>query len=307
MIEERSWFDWIVYALMVIVLGAMALLCIAPFVHIIARSFSRAGAVETNLVSFWPIGFHTGNYEYIIGDYAFVRAFGISLVRAVVGVSLTVFLCIVTAYPLSLDYVRLPGLGIYRALGVFYLVFFPPLIPLFISFKNLGLINSFWVLVLPSALSMFLTILVLNYFRGLPKELAEAARLDGADHFNILFRINVPLATPSIATVALFSAFYHWNSWFDGVVFLSDRSKWPLQSFLYAMVTAQELAQRMVGEVSYAGGSGEMSAAMRRLAEVNPKALGAAMIVVGALPIMIVYPFLQRYFVSGLTLGAIKQ
>ena len=172
------------------------------------------------------------------------------------------------------------------------------LIPTFLAYKNLGLINRFAVLVIPGALNVFFTILLANFFRGLPHELWESAVLDGASQLDVLLRIYLPLSLPSLATVALFSAVGHWNSWFDGIAFMQRVDQWPLQSYLYVKVTAKKL----VGEMR----TGTVSSRIEEYLNASPEGLITAMIVIASLPIMMVYPFLQRYFVTGLTLGAVK-
>jgi putative aldouronate transport system permease protein len=233
------------------------------------------------------------NYIYLWGDQLFKGAFAISIARVSTGVILQVLLAMLTGYALSRDRLNLPGLGVMKGVMLFSMLFSGGLIPVFLAYKTLGLLNHFAVLILPGAFNVFFAVLVANYFRGLPVELSESAFLDGASHFDVLFRVYMPLSLPSLATVALFSAVGHWNAWFDGIIFLRQTESWPLQSYLYSKVTTAIMLQTRQYDPEL-------------LRSMTPLALRAALIVMAAIPIMLVYPFLQRYFVHGLTLGALK-
>ena len=293
MIEHRSYADRIGDVVIWLTLGVLSVSCLAPFVHVIAQSLSSALAVDLNRVSLWPIGVNFDNYKYLAKDGLFVGSFFISLARVAVGVTLNLVMAILTAYPLSQDHLNIPGRGVFRVLLLFGMMFGGGLIPTFLAYKSLGLYDSFAVLVVPGAFNMWLTILLTNFFRGLPREIAESALLDGASHFDMLFRIFVPLSKASLATIALFSAVGHWNAWFDGIVYLKMSSQWPLQSYLYSKVTQSTFGQEKYVDVT-------------KLDQITPRALEVAMIAWAAIPIMLVYPLLQRYFVKGLTLGAVK-
>ena len=177
---------------------------------------------------------------------------------------------------------------------LFGMLFSGGLIPTFLAIKAYGLLNRFLVLILPGVLGIFNTILIINFFRGIPAELPEAATIDGASHIDILFRIYVPVSIPALATVTLFSAVGHWNSWFDGVIYMNQTSRWPLQSVLYTRVTR---------------GAGQWYNPLQMVVEyrdVNPQGLIAALVFFASVPILLVYPLLQRYYVTGLTLGSVK-
>jgi len=176
------------------------------------------------------------------------------------------------------------------------LLFTGGLIPTFISYSEIGLINNFLVLILPLAINVFFIIIMINFMRGIPRELSEAAWLDGASHFDVLIRIYIPISKPAIATITLFSAVVHWNQWFDGLVFMQRVEDWPLQTWLYSLVTTRQIQWASSGSDS----------ASFLLENATPDGLAAALIVLAALPIILVYPFLQRFFVTGLTLGSVK-
>jgi putative aldouronate transport system permease protein len=286
-----------------VLLTLMALACLLPFVHLLAKSFSDRQSVSADVVSFWPIGFNTENYAYILSNRQFLGSFGVSTARVLLGVVLTLFITVITAYPLSRDRIHMPGRTAIKVLFLIGMLFSAGLIPYFLAVRNLGLYNNFLVLVIPGALSIFNVIVVMNFFRGIPVELEEAALLDGASHLDILFRVFIPVSLPVLATVTLFTAVGHWNAWFDGIVFLSKSESWPLQSFMYTVVTS-----RMLEWQTSTIGLGQQNAAQSAQSFLNatPQGLVAAMIFIASLPIMLVYPILQRYFVTGLTIGSVK-
>ena len=303
MVRDRSlayrMIDWVLYAILII----MALSCLLPFLHLLAKSFSDKAAVSANVIAFWPLGFNTENYAYVLSDRQFISSFGVSTVRVLLGVVLTLIITVVTAYPLSRDRVHMPGRTVIKVMFLIGMLFSAGLIPYFLAVRNLGLYNNFLVLVIPGALSIFNTIVVMNFFRGIPVELEEAAVLDGATHLQILFRVFIPVSLPVLATITLFTAVGHWNSWFDGIVFLSKSESWPLQSFMYTIITSRMLEWQTSGI-----GMNQQNAAQSAQSFINatPQGLVAAMIFIASLPIMMVYPFLQRYFVTGLTIGSVK-
>ncbi len=299
MIEERKLGDRIADVIIWIVLAALGLICVLPFLNVIAMSLSGYLAVSTGKVSFWPIDFTWDNYGYMLTDQVFVGSFRISVLRVIFGVAVNLLVTAVTAYPLSRDMVHMPGRTVFKMVMLFGMMFGGGLIPTFMAYKALGLLNKFAVFIIPGALNVFFTIVIINFFRGLPNELWESAVLDGANDAQILFRIFLPLSLPSLATIALFSAVGHWNSWFDGIVFMQLNTQWPLQSYLYSQVTTRTMAWNTSGrQVS--------EKAALEYQNATPEALAMAMIVIAALPIMSVYPFLQRFFVTGLTLGSVK-
>lgn len=167
------------------------------------------------------------------------------------------------------------------------------MIPFYIVIQKIGLMDSFWVLVLPGAVNTFLVILMLNFFRGIPKDLEEASLIDGAGHFRTLFSIYLPISLPSIATIALFSMVFHWNSWFDGLLYLNNSKQFPLATFLQTVIIQRDMSS--------------MSINPKEMELISQTTVRAAQIFIGAAPILIVYPFLQKYFVKGMTLGSVKE
>ncbi len=300
MVEERRIGDIIANSIIWLVTILLVCVCVLPFVAMIAKSLSSAEAVRTNQVNLWPVGINLDNYSFLMREKAFLGAFGVSVARVTVGVTLNLLVISLTAYPLSQDHIHIPGRTIFKVVLVFGMLFQGGLIPTYLAYKSLGLLNHFVVLVLPGALNIFFAILIINFFRGIPREMSESALMDGANHFEILYHIFLPLSLPSMATVGLFAAVTHWNSWFDGIIFLRFAEQWPLQSYLYNQVTQR----RLEGTLMSAQFHGKTDPSF--LKDATPEALAAAMVMIGSIPIMLVYPFVQRYFIRGLTLGAVK-
>lgn len=295
MVEERSPGARIANSLIYIVVGLLAIMAILPFWNVLSISLSSRAAVEANVVSLWPVGLHFENYQHVLNRPQFTRSLLISVARVVFGVGLQLLVCMLTAYPLARETIDMPGRTLYKMFLIFGMLFSGGLIPYFLLLRDIRLLNTFAVLVVPTSLSIFHSILILNFFRGIPRELAEAAEIDGATHFDVLFRVYLPLSTPALMTVGLFAAVQHWNAWFDGLVFIRDAANRPLQSLLYSIVMQggadAEAVWGTIGQVS----------------NLTPRGLSGAMLLFAALPILIIYPYIQRYFTTGLTLGAIKQ
>lgn len=276
-----------------IFIGVLSILCILPILHILAVSFSSMAPASANLVGFWPIGFTTDAYVKTFGNSNFINSLIVSLERTVLATVIGMALVLITAYPLAKEDSAFRGRSIYTWFLVFTILFSGGLIPSYILVQKLGLMDTIWALVLPGALSVWNVILMMNFFRGLPKELEEAAYLDGAGQFKTLILVYIPLSLPSIATLSLFTMVYHWNAWFDGMIYMSDIKNYPLASLLQTIIVQQDFSKINV------------DASM--LENVSQRTVRAAQIFIGALPILLVYPFLQRFFVKGLVLGAVKE
>lgn len=275
------------------VLAVIAAVCAFPVLHTLALSLSSASAAASGRVTLWPVEFTTRSYQFVLGNPAFLRSFSVSLLRVLVGVPVNMILTILVAYPLS----RSPRE--FRPRDIFIWFFIIPglfsggLIPWYMVIKQTGLIDSFWALILPGALPVFNVILLVNSFRNIPKELDEAAAMDGAGHWTILFKILLPMSLPILATLTLFVAVAHWNSWFDGLILMNSPAKYPLQSYLQTVVINPD--PRFLSERDLA-----------LLQIISNRTTRAAEIFIAMIPIMIIYPFLQRYFVAGIKLGSVK-
>lgn len=277
-----------------ILLAVVICISLFPLVHIFALSLSSNAAAQAGWVTIWPKDFTLESYKYILSKPEFFKSFGISVVRVVLGTIISVGLTIVSAYAMSQPDERFHARKYYVWFFLVTMVFSGGLIPLFIVIKSVGIYNTIWALILPSAVQTFNVILMLNFFRGLPYALTESALLDGANHFQIMAKIVVPISKPSLATVGLFTMVNHWNSWFDGMIYLSDTSKYPLQTYLRNVIQSVDVANIDMNNV------GAMS-------NVSQKTVTAAQIFVAIIPILLVYPALQKYFITGMTLGSVKE
>ena len=281
--------DWIILVVLLL-LGFSTLL---PLINTLAVSLSNKAAVSAGLVNLWPVGFNLNAYNYIIQDASFWRAFLVSIERVILGGLLNFFLAILTAFPLSRETRDFPIRNGLMWLFVFGMILNVGLVPWFLTIDRYNLINTIWALVLPTALPIWNVIILMNYFRTLPKEMDEAARIDGANPWQILWRIYVPTSLPAIATITLFSVVGHWNSFFDGLILMNDPANYPLQTYIQQLVIAER-------SISTSGQA-------QLLAKLSNNTLNAAKLFIAMVPILLVYPMLQRYFIKGITLGSVKE
>lgn len=293
MIEERSWavkvFDVCNHVFLVLV----ALVCLVPLVHLLAVSLSGKAPSQGYLVRLWPIEFNTANYQRVLIQAQFRRSFMVSLERTVFGTALNLFIVAFTAYPLSVAE-GFRGQRVAKWLLIFGMLFSGGLIPTYLAIRSLGLLDKIWALILPGAVPIWSVIILLNFFRQLPGELAEAASIDGASHWVILFRIYLPVSLPAVATLTLFAAVGHWNSWFDGLIYMVKPDNYPLQTYVRNII------------VSVGQAEGLISPDENIFSKISWRSIQAAQVLLTALPILLLYPFLQRYFMTGLTLGSVK-
>ena len=277
-----------------IVLSLLGLICILPLAHFLAVSFSDRAATVGGLVTLWPIRFTTASYELVLEAPLFYRSLLVSTQRIILGVSLQMAVTILTAYPLSKTARRFKGRNIFMWLLLVGLFTDWGIIPWWLIIRNLGLMNKIWALVIPPAMSPYNVILMMNFFREIPKELDDAARIDGASHWRRLFNIYIPLSLPAIATLTLFSVVFHWNSWFDGMVLIYDVNKLPLQTFLRSVVIGLDTSNLA------------MQAGSAQFLLYSDRSIRAASIFLSIIPVLILYPLLQGYFVTGIKLGSVK-
>jgi putative aldouronate transport system permease protein len=273
------------------VLVFLALICILPILHILAVSFSENGPANANMVALWPIGFNLRAYREAVTDPKMLTALIQSIKRILLGVPVNMILTILCAYPLSYGKREFPLRTIYSGIVVFTMLFSGGLIPSYILINRLHLMDTFWALVLPG-IPVFNVIIMMNFFRQVPAELREAAEIDGAGHFTILFRIILPISGAVIATLILFCFVGHWNAWFDALIYMKSLDRYPLQNYIRTLIT------RMTS-------SPDLEEA-KRLAFIARRSLLFARIFVSIIPIMIIYPFLQKYFRKGIVIGAVK-
>lgn len=294
MVRDDSLGSRIFDGLIVVVLCGLALLCFLPLWYTLCVSLSQKSYVAAGLVRLWPVGFNFSSYQQIMGDAKFFNSFWVSIKRVVLGTACELTVTILMAYPLSKSPRQFRGRNAITWFLVFSMLFSGGLIPWYQTVKALGLINNIWALVLSGSVPVFNVILVMNYFRNLPKEIEEAALMDGAGPWTMLIRIYIPLALPVIATVTLFSMVYHWNEFFSGLILMTREANYPLQTYVQQMVVV--LNTRVISQDE-----------LKRLNDLSNQTLNAAKIFVTMIPILVIYPFLQRYFITGITLGSIKE
>jgi putative aldouronate transport system permease protein len=279
-----------------LLLTSITLLGIIPFIHLLSISLSSNTAAMAGEVKLWPVGFSLDAYQYLGEKVEFFRSLWVSVQRVVLGTAVNMLLVFITAFPLAKSNNQFKFRTPYVWFFAITMFFGGGLIPTYIIVKDTGIIDSIWALVLPGALNVWNMVLMLNFFRSIPRELDEAATIDGAGHWRVLWQIYLPVSLPSIATIGLFTIVGHWNSWFDGILYLNSPEKYPLQTYLSTLIMSINAQMSSM--------SIEQLKVMDNLSE---KTLRNAQIFMGALPIMLVYPFLQKYFVKGMTVGSVKE
>jgi putative aldouronate transport system permease protein len=272
----------------------LAILCILPIIHVAAVSFSAKAPAIAGFVKFWPVDFTLKTYEYVFGRQQFLTALWVSVRRVLAGLPINMLLVILTAYPLSKTREEFRGRAFFSWFFIITMYINGGLIPTFMVVRYTGLIDSFWALIIPNALNIFNMLIVMNYMRNsIPREVEESAIVDGAGYWRTLAQIVLPLSTPVLATVGLFFTIHHWNAWFDGILYMNKTEHYPLQSYLRSIV--MEIDSSMMEVID--------DALFEALSDKTSK---CAQIIMSIIPIVLVYPFAQRYFISGITLGSVK-
>ncbi len=296
MVKGYRWPYYLFTSANVCILIGLALICVLPMVHLLALSLSSKSAVEAGKVVFAPIGLHWSNYTEILQDDRFIGGFLVSVKRVLIGTAIQMGMAAITAYPLSREARDLKGRNFLMWFFIFPMLFSGGMIPTYLLIRDIGLLDTFWALVIgPVSLPIFSVILLMNFFRQLPKGLQEAAMIDGAGHLTILTRIFLPLSLPALATLTLFSIVMHWNSWFDAVIYLNHMDKWPIQAILRSFLMEQVDTTNITPEQ------------LERMQKLSNRGLKAAQVFIVTLPILLIYPFLQKYFVKGIVLGSVKE
>ncbi|SDD51631.1 putative aldouronate transport system permease protein [Paenibacillus sp. UNCCL117] len=279
-------------AAMLIVIAFVSLF---PILHSVAISFSDKAAVSAGRVTVWPVQFNMANYATLMGDEQFFTSFGVSVKRVLLGGAIQFILTVLMAFPLSRDSKRFRSRNVYMWIVVVSMLFHGGLIPWYLTVKSVGLIDTIWALVLPGAVPVFNVILLMNFFKSLPKELDEAAMMDGAGPWYTMIRLYIPLALPAIATVTLFSIVGHWNAFFDGLILIHDSANLPLQTYINTLLRQPAQYEDLDAET------------LKLLMQTSDQGLNAAKIMISMVPILLIYPLLQRYFVHGIVLGSVKE
>jgi putative aldouronate transport system permease protein len=279
----------------VMILSLVTLASVMPMIYLLAISLSSSEAVNAGKVSFIPIGFTLQAYTFLMQKSQFLTSFLVSIERVALGTVINMLLAILTAYPLSKETAKFKARTTYVWFFAVTMFFGGGLVPSYVVVQQTGIMDTIWALVLPGALNVWNMVMLLNFFRGIPKELEEAAFVDGAKHGTVLWSIFVPVSKPALATILIFTIVGHWNAWFDGIIYMNSMNHYPLQSYLSTLVT-QDFSRITVMTPEE----------LKRLEDLSNKTLKIAQIFLGALPIMMVYPFLQKYFIKGITLGSVK-
>ncbi len=290
MVRDRSVSAKVFEAVVHIVMICVVLLTLLPVIHVISISFSSAAAISRGDVGLWPVEFSVSAYTAIFKSGNVPRSFLNSVYYTALGTAINMLLTTMMAYPLSRTYLTFRKF--YNVLVLITMFFSGGLIPTFLTVKNLGLYNTVWAIVLPGAISTWNLIIMRTFFMGLPAELEESAQLDGANDFTIFARIILPLSKASIATIALFYGVGHWNNWFSGMIYFKNSKSYPLQTILRSIVINSEVSDEItVDEV---------------INSISAEGIKYSTLVVSMVPMMAVYPFIQKYFVKGVMIGSLK-
>jgi putative aldouronate transport system permease protein len=274
-----------------IILFILGLMTLLPFLHVVAKSLSSQVAISLGKVVFWPVNLQFDTYRYVLSEAQFLNSFQNSVIITVAGTLLALILTVMVAYPLSKP--RLKGRKFFLLCFVFIMLFSGGMVPNYLLYKTFGMLNSYWALIVPGLMSVFNILLVKTFFEGLPDSVEESARIDGASNFTVLFRIVLPMALPVLAAVGLFFAVAYWNSYFSAVLYITKPDLKPLQLYLYELIS--QTSAEMGADVD-----------VDRLMNVDPESIRATTIILSTLPILCLYPFLQKYFVKGITIGSVK-
>lgn len=286
--KENNLANRIFNVINIVILSILALATLYPFWEVLVSSISSyEGYLATNY-HIIPREVDLTAYTYIVKMEGLWSSYGVTLFVTIIGTLINMFLTITTGYVLSKEYLK--GTRIIMFLIVFTMLFSGGLIPSYIIVKNLGIMNTPWALILPTAISTYNLIIMKNFFMSIPKSLEESAIIDGCTEIGVLFRIVLPLSMPAIATISLFYAVYHWNDYFQAVLYITNRERWPLQLFLRSMLFENEASSMSGGDDPYLLGT--------------PIKMAAVM--VALIPIISTYPFFQRYFVKGVMIGSVK-
>ncbi|MCS7462598.1 carbohydrate ABC transporter permease [Paenibacillus doosanensis] len=281
-------FDGINY----VVLGLLGLLTILPFLYVIAGSFATEAELTQRAFFLVPKTFSLSGYRFIFSSDTLFRSILVSVYVTAMGTLVNLLFTVTMAYALARR--DLMGRNTILNLVLFSMLFSGGMIPTYLIVKNLGLLDSYWALMLPGAISAFNLIVVKNFFQELPPGLEEAAKIDGCTELGVLWRIVLPLSKPVLATFGLFYAVGHWNNFFQALLYINDPDKWPLQVMLRQLVMLSQ------------GSIGDMSQLDPTFVQPPEQTIKMAVIVVGTIPILLVYPFLQKHFAKGVLIGSIK-
>lgn len=275
----------------IVLLTLFTILIVVPLWNVLVSSFASQQALAQGDFVFFPDSWSIENYRAVLNDNTIIRAFFISVARTVIGVVTHVFFCAMVAYAMSKPFLK--GRKLYSAMGIITMFFGGGMIPMYLLIRSLGLLNNFWVYIIPALLSWFNVIVLMNFFRNIPDSIEEAAEIDGAGYWRRFLFISLPLVKPALATVALFNGVGQWNDFMTARLYITDRSLYPLQMRLYEIIVQSQIQ-----------GMENMTSAIQ---VTTTRGIQLATIVVTTVPILLIYPLLQKHFVSGMMLGGVKE
>jgi putative aldouronate transport system permease protein len=278
----------------IMVLAVIGILCFFPIYYVFIVSFTDPSEYYKGGAILFPTVWSLKSYEFLLSTKAFIRAIGVSSLLATGGTACSLLVTAALSYAISRK--RMQGRKILMLMILLTTLFSPGMIPHYLLVKELGLINSIWALIIPGLTSAWYVLLMKGFFDSIPQSLEEAASIDGCSDFGIWLRIILPLSLPAMAAFGLFYAVHYWNTYFSAVMYLNDVKKWPLQVLL----------QNMLVDPSTAGG-GDMAQQMLSEQRIPPETLKMAAVVIATVPIMLVYPFLQKHFAKGAMVGSVKE
>lgn len=294
---KQSLGDRIIQGFIILVILALCLVIILPCINVLALSINDGADAAKGGVYFFPRVFTLENFKQVFSDGSIMRAYKYTILRVVIGTLLTLIVTSLAAFALKEK--DLPGVKVITILITFTMLFGGGMIPTYVQYKNLHLINNFWVYVVPSLVSVTYLLMMRAYFEGIPASLEESAKLDGCGYFGIYGRIILPLSKPVIAVIGLYTAVNHWNDWFSGAFYMTSNEKWPVQTVLQQMLArAMSASQKDITSVA--------QALVQGASTVTSDSLKMAAVVITTVPILLIYPFVQKYFASGIMIGAVK-
>ena len=294
---KQSLGDRIIQGFIILVILALCLVIILPCINVLALSLNDGADAAKGGVYFFPRVFTLENFKQVFSDGSIMRAYKYTILRVVIGTLLTLIVTSLAAFALKEK--DLPGVKVITILITFTMLFGGGMIPTYVQYKNLHLINNFWVYVVPSLVSVAYLLMMRAYFEGIPASLEESAKLDGCGYFGIYGRIILPLSKPVIAVIGLYTAVNHWNDWFSGAFYMTSNEKWPVQTVLQQMLArAMSASQKDITSVA--------QALVQGASTVTSDSLKMAAVVITTVPILLIYPFVQKYFASGIMIGAVK-
>jgi len=287
---KKDWDSRIFDGVNLILLLALTAIIVIPIWNVVVSSITAGATLTSGSFIFWPQEITFSNYQVVFSDSSIYRAFLVSVARTLIGAVTSVFFTSLVAYGLSKR--QLKGRKIYTVVFVITMFFGGGMIPTFVLIRHLGLLNSFWVYIIPALFSYWNVIILMNFFRGIPISLEEAAQIDGAGYWKIFFVVILPLSKPALATIALFNGVGHWNDFMATRLYITNEALFTLQFRVFQILEQTQLQEMQHIPVAL---------------QTTTRGVQLATIVVTTVPIVLVYPFLQKYFVSGMTLGAVKE